>query len=494
MNPEQFQALAQSGYTRIPVTLELLADLDTPLSTYLKLAEGPYTFLLESVQGGERWGRYSIIGIHAKSRLVVSGKQVTYVSDDKAQWTKTVDDPLEEVAEFYNSFNVPLIPELHRFQGGLVGYFGYDIVEYIEPKLQGAGLEDPLGLPDILLLVTDQMAVVDSLSGKIHLVVFADPQNPNAYSEAQRSLVLMRAKLRQAYQGPIGQPVLQSRQIQEQDFISEFDRDHFLKSVDTIKSYIVAGDCMQTVLSQRWSTAFYGEPLNLYRALRTLNPSPYMYYFDFGDFHVVGSSPEILARVEDHEVYIRPIAGTRPRGATDEKDLSLEKELKTDPKECAEHLMLIDLGRNDVGKVATPGTVSVTDKMFVERYSHVMHMVSDITGDLKPTASLIDVIRAIHPAGTLSGAPKLRAMEIIQSLEPSKRSLYGGAVGYLGFNGHMDLAIAIRTAVIKHQKLYIQAGAGVVADSNAEGEWLETLNKARGVMKAVVLAEKGLDN
>lgn len=494
MTPERFNALAAAGYTRIPVTLELLADLDTPLSTYLKLAEGKNSFLLESVQGGERWGRYSMIGMPATSQLVVRGNQVQQILNGEVVKDEQHSDPLAAVEAFMETFKVPELPELPRFQGGLVGYFGYDTVRYVEPKLSGHAPEDRMSIPDILLLVTDQLAVFDNLSGKIHLIVFADPTNPDAYAQAQRQLVLLRARLRQPYQGPVGQPVLQSREVMESDFVSEFPQADYETAVQKIKEYVLAGDTMQTVLSQRMETPFYGEPLNLYRALRTLNPSPYMYYFNFDEFHVVGSSPEILARVEHDEVQIRPIAGTRYRGKTEDQDKALEVELKQDPKECAEHLMLIDLGRNDLGRVSKPGTVEVSDQMSIERYSHVMHMVSNVTGKLKEDATLLDVLRATHPAGTLSGAPKVRAMEIIDELEPSKRNLYGGAVGYLGWNGNMDMAIAIRTAVIKHQKLYVQAGAGIVADSVPALEWKETMNKARALFKAVSMAEQGLDN
>ncbi len=493
MTPEHFAELAQQNYNRIPVMREVLADLDTPLSTYLKLADGPYSYLLESVQGGEKWGRYSIIGLPCRTVLKVFGQQIEVETDGQLVESLSAEDPLAFVEQFHQRYRVPVIAGLPRFNGGLVGYFGYDSVRYIEPKLAAGVPEDDLGTPDILLMVSDEVVVFDNLSGKLILISHGDPADHDAYQQAQLRLDELVARLRFAV--PAGSPTPGAgNSVLEKDFVSGFDQPSFEAAVEKIKEYILAGDVMQTVISQRMSIPFSARPLDLYRALRCLNPSPYMYALNLGDFHVVGSSPEILARLEDGEVTVRPIAGTRKRGDTEEKDLALEQDLLNDPKEIAEHLMLIDLGRNDVGRVAEIGTVELTDKMVVERYSHVMHIVSNVTGKLQAGKSAIDVLRATHPAGTLSGAPKIRAMEIIDELEPVKRGVYGGAVGYISWSGNMDTAIAIRTAVIKDNTLHIQAGAGVVADSVPRLEWKETMNKGRAVFRAVAMAERGLDN
>ncbi len=493
MTPEHFAELAQQNYNRIPVMREVLADLDTPLSTYLKLADGPYSYLLESVQGGEKWGRYSIIGLPCRTVLKVFGQQIEVETDGQLVESLSAEDPLAFVEQFHQRYRVPVIAGLPRFNGGLVGYFGYDSVRYIEPKLAAGVPEDDLGTPDILLMVSDEVVVFDNLSGKLILISHGDPADHDAYQQAQLRLDELVARLRFAV--PAGSPTSgNGNAVLEKDFVSGFDQPSFEAAVEKIKEYILAGDVMQTVISQRMSIPFSARPLDLYRALRCLNPSPYMYALNLGDFHVVGSSPEILARLEDGEVTVRPIAGTRKRGDTEEKDLALEQDLLNDPKEIAEHLMLIDLGRNDVGRVAEIGTVELTDKMVVERYSHVMHIVSNVTGKLQAGKSAIDVLRATHPAGTLSGAPKIRAMEIIDELEPVKRGVYGGAVGYISWSGNMDTAIAIRTAVIKDNTLHIQAGAGVVADSVPRLEWKETMNKGRAVFRAVAMAERGLDN
>jgi len=492
MTPEQFSALAQQGYNRIPVMREVLADLDTPLSTYLKLANGPYSYLLESVHGGEKWGRYSIIGLPCNQVLKVFGNNITIEDDGKVVEQLERSDPLDFIEEYQARFKVPELDGLPRFNGGLVGYFAYDTIRYIEPKLAASSPEDPLGTPDILLMVSDQLVVFDNLSGKLMLIYHADPKIDDAYQLAQTVLDLLVHRLRTEI---CAQPNSQSvaKGIQESDFISGFSEQGFKDGVSKIKEYVLSGDVMQTVLSQRMSIPFESEPLDLYRSLRCLNPSPYMYFLNLQNFHIVGSSPEILARIEEGNVTVRPIAGTRKRGVDEAHDIKLEKDLLADPKELAEHLMLIDLGRNDAGRVSQTGTVKLTDKMIVERYSHVMHIVSNVTGKLKPDTSAIDVLRATFPAGTLSGAPKVRAMEIIDELEPVKRGVYGGAVGYLSWNGNMDTAIAIRTAVIKDKVLHIQAGAGVVADSIPQSEWDETMNKGRAVFRAVAMASQGLD-
>jgi anthranilate synthase component 1 len=490
MTPEQFQALAHQGYNRIPVVCEVLADLDTPLSVYLKLVGGSYGYLFESVQGGEKWGRYSIIGLPCRTRLEVKGHEVRVITDGTVVEQATEADPLAFIGAFRQRYRVPELPGLPRFTGGLVGYFGYDTVRYIEPRLERDDKPDPLGTPDILLMVSDEVVVFDNLTGRMYIIVHADPTQGGSYESVQQRITELVARLRGASPRRVeGEP----HSVQESDFVSGFTESGFKAAVARIKEYIVAGDCMQVVISQRLSIPFHAPPLDLYRALRGLNPSPYMYFLDFGDFQVVGSSPEILLRLEDGEVTVRPIAGTRRRGHGEEEDRALEAELLADPKELAEHLMLIDLGRNDVGRVARTGSVRLTEKMVVERYSHVMHIVSNVVGELREGMDAIDVLRATFPAGTVSGAPKIRAMEIIDELEPVKRGVYSGAVGYLSWNGNMDTAIAIRTAVIKEGQLHIQAGAGVVADSIPELEWKETMNKGRAVFRAVSLAEAGLE-
>ncbi|WP_461521485.1 anthranilate synthase component I [Porticoccus sp.] len=486
MTPTEFAELAEQNYNRIPVMREVLADLETPLSCYLKLARGPYSYLFESVQGGEKWGRYSLIGLPATIVLKVFGDQLTIERDGETLVSRTTADPLEDIEEFHLSYRMPELPQLPRFTGGLVGYFGYDTVRYVEPKLKNSAPPDELGNPDILLMVSDEVVIFDNLLGKLILVVHEDAAGTNAWEHAQTRLDDLEAKLKQ----PL--PELPSLNmagsgLQESAFVSSFGEQNYKDAVNKIKEYVLAGDVMQVVPSQRLSMDFDAEPLNLYRALRCLNPSPYLYFLDLGDFHIAGSSPEILARLEDGEVTVRPIAGTRRRGYTPEEDDALEAEMLADPKEIAEHLMLIDLGRNDVGRVAQTGSVKLTEKMSVERYSHVMHIISNVTGQVHPGISAIDVLRATLPAGTLSGAPKIRAMEIIDELEPVKRGVYGGAVGYIGWNGNMDTAIAIRTAVIKNGKLYVQAGAGIVADSVPDLEWKETMNKARAIFRAADL-------
>lgn len=484
MTPEQFAELAAQGYNRIPVMREVLADLDTPLSSYLKLARGPYSYLFESVQGGEKWGRYSMIGLPARTVLKAFGEHIRIERDGVVVEETTQADALEFVEAFKQRYRAPELPGLPRFTGGLVGYFAYDCVRYVEPHLKASEPEDIIGTPDILLTVSDEVLVFDNLAGKLIFVIHANPEIDNAYQIATQRLDELEARLR----GPVPSTpdlTLGMNGASEQKFRSHYGEQPFQDAVNRIKDYVLAGDTMQVVISQRLSIDFTAEPLNLYRALRNLNPSPYMYFLDLGDHQVVGSSPEILARLEDGDVTVRPIAGTRRRGHTPEEDKALEAELVADPKEIAEHLMLIDLGRNDVGRVAEVGSVKLTDKMVVERYSHVMHITSNVTGKIKPELRAMDVLRAALPAGTLSGAPKIRAMEIIDELENEKRGIYGGAVGYIAWNGNMDTAIAIRTAVIKDGKLYVQAGAGVVADSIPALEWKETMNKARAIFKAV---------
>ena len=490
MTPLEFAALAADGYNRIPLVCEVLADLDTPLSAYLKLAEGPYSYLFESVQGGEKWGRYSIIGLPCRTVVKVTGNQITVERNGAVIESHESADPLAWLAGFQNRFRVATHGGLPRFTGGLVGYFGYDSIRYIEPRLGPCPSPDQLGTPDILLMVSDEVVVFDNLSGRMYIILNLDP---GAGDTLESGRARLREFVRRMQGGaPRWRPAAVQR-VAEDDFVSGFTQEGFESAVLRIKGYILEGDCMQVVLSQRLSIPFEAPPLDLYRALRGLNPSPYMYFMDLGGFHIVGSSPEILTRLEDGQVTVRPIAGTRRRGRTETEDKALEAELLADPKELAEHLMLIDLGRNDTGRVARTGTVRVTDRMIVERYSHVMHIVSNVVGELKEGLSAIDVLRATFPAGTVSGAPKIRAMEIIDELEPVKRGIYSGAVGYLGWNGNMDTAIAIRTAVIKDGTLHIQAGAGIVADSVPRMEWEETMNKGRAIFRAVALAAAGLD-
>ena len=491
MTPEKYQQLVSEGYNRIPVMQEILADLDTPLSTYLKLAKGPYSYLFESVQGGEKWGRYSIIGLPCKTVLTVKGETIELRNDGQIIETLQTDDPLDWIENYQARFNVPELDGLPRFRGGLVGYFGYDTIRYIEPRLKETANPDPLGNPDILLMLSEELVVFDTLSGKLMLIVYADSSDAQGYDHANARIAAIHKQLCQPL--PIPAPMRQPAKIKESDFISGFTQEGFEAAVRKVKDYIVEGDAMQVVLSQRLSVPYKAPPIDLYRALRSLNPSPYMFFLDLGDFNVVGSSPEILVRLEEGEVTVRPIAGTRPRGATPQEDHDYEKDLLTDPKELAEHLMLIDLGRNDAGRVSKIGTVKLTEKMLVERYSHVMHIVSNVIGEIKDGMTAIDVLRATFPAGTVSGAPKIRAMEIIDELEPVKRGVYAGAVGYLDWSGNMDTAIAIRTAVIKDEILHIQAGAGIVADSIPTNEWDETMNKGRAIFRAVALAQAGLD-
>ncbi|MDH2919501.1 MAG: anthranilate synthase component I [Sideroxydans sp.] len=482
----EFNALAKLGYNRIPLVAETFADLDTPLSLYLKLANQPFSYLLESVQGGERFGRYSFIGLPADTRITVREKFVT-LTTPAGDTTQQVENPLDFIEAYQAQFKVAPLSGLPRFTGGLAGYFGYDTIRYIEPRLAKTIKPDAINTPDILLMLTEQLAVIDNLSGKLTFIVYADPAQDDAYAIARERLRELVAMLRLPVDIPFAPA---APRIAAQ---SEFGEAAFKAAVEKAKHYIFDGDIMQVVLSQRMSQPFPAEPLSLYRALRSINPSPYMFYYDMGDHHVVGSSPEILARLEGDTVTVRPIAGTRPRGKNPQHDSELAAELLADPKELAEHLMLIDLGRNDIGRVAQHGTVKLTDKMVIERYSHVMHIVSNVEAKLKENLSAMDVLKATFPAGTVSGAAKVRAMEIIDELEPSKRGIYAGAVGYLGFNGDMDVAIALRTAVIKNQTLYVQAGAGIVADSVADSEWMETQNKARAVLRAAEMVLEGLD-
>ena len=498
MNEREFRELAEQGYTRVPVVAEARADLYTPLAVYMKLAGGPYSYLLESVVGGERFGRYSFIGPACAERIEARGGTVRRLLRDARGADVTLEraencDPFEYARAWLKNQHVAPVPAALRFGGGLVGYFGYETVKHVEPRVLRADKPDPLGTPDMLLLVSDELAVVDNAFGKLYLVVYADPREPEAWRAAQARLDALRHRLAT----PLPESALLATPADaapgEAALTRTFSEADFLAAVRRCKDYVFAGDMMQVQISQRTSRAFEAPPIALYRALRSLNPSPYMYYFDFADHHVVGASPEIMVRLSGDTVTLRPIAGTRPRGTSPEDDARIAAELLADPKERAEHVMLIDLGRNDVGRVATIGSVKVTEQMVVERYSHVMHIVSNVEARLKAGYNAMDVLKATFPAGTVSGAAKVRAMEIIDELEPSKRGIYAGAVGYLGFNGDMDLAIALRTAVVKDNMLYVQAGAGIVADSVPENEWTETQNKARAVLRSAEMVLNGLD-
>jgi anthranilate synthase component 1 len=446
--------------------------------------------LFESVEGGETWGRYSIIGLPCNRRFEVSGSTFRVRHLGKVISETTVDDPLAAIAQLQSEYRVPRLPELPIFTGGLVGYFGYECVRFIEPRLACADKPDQIGTDDIVLLESDEVAVFDNLAGRLFLVVHANPDESDAWEQAQRRLDQLSHRLR--FGSPGYERPANAGSIDEADFEFGFSKDDFISAVNRSKQYILEGDIFQVVLSQRMSVPFSARPVDVYRALRALNPSPYMFFVDLGDTQIVGSSPEVMVRVMNGEMMLRPIAGTRHRGATPEADQLLAEELINDPKERAEHLMLIDLGRNDAGRACQTGTVQVTDNMVIERYSHVMHIVSQVQGKLQEGLGSIDAIRASFPAGTLSGAPKIRAMEIINELEPVKRNIYAGAVGYLGWHDNADLAIAIRTAVIRGGKLYVQAGAGIVADSDPEKEWEESMNKGRALITAVSHAAEGL--
>ena len=502
MTELEFKSLASQGYNRIPLMVEAFADLETPLSLYLKLAfskdGGKYSFLLESVVGGERFGRYSFIGLPARTLVRASGfgaDALTEVVTDGKVVESSKQNPLDFINDYQKRFKVALRPGLPRFCGGLAGYFGYDAVRYIEKKLETSCPPDTLGCPDILLLQCEELAVIDNLSGKLYLIVYANPALPEAYANAKKRLRELKDQLKYSVSAPSVKP--------SQGYPAErdFAKADYIAAVERAKKMIEAGDFMQVQVGQRIKKRYTESPLSLYRALRSLNPSPYMYYYHFGDFHVVGASPEILVRQEQltaeqgggQKVTIRPLAGTRPRASSPEADKAAEHELVSDPKERAEHVMLIDLARNDIGRIAKTGSVKVTEAFAVERYSHVMHIVSNVEGELLGGMSGMDVLKATFPAGTLSGAPKVHAMEVIDQLEPTKRGLYGGACGYLSYSGDMDVAITIRTGIIKDQMLYVQAAAGVVADSVPEQEWKETEAKARALLRASELVEEGLE-
>jgi len=486
---EQFNEQAAKGHTHIPVVREVLSDLDTPLSVYLKLADGPNTCLFESVEGGERFGRHSIIGLPARRVYKFYGYELETWEWGELIERRRITDPLAEVEALRQAQSVAQFDGLPGFSGGLVGWFGFECIAYIEEHL-ASDKPDELGTPDILLMQVEELAVFDNLKGRLYLIVHADLTQRQAWAKANRRLDELSHRLRQAGAGyPQAQHI---HAIDEQDFTSSFSREQYHQVVRKAQDYIRAGDIFQVVPSQRLRVPFHARPIDVYRALRALNPSPYMYFVDTGNTQVVGSSPEILVRLREGVITVRPIAGTRPRGATAEHDQALEAELLADPKERAEHVMLIDLGRNDIGHVAQAGSVQLKEQFVIERYSHVMHIVSEVIGQLKPGLNFTDVLRATFPAGTVSGAPKIRALQIIQELEPVKRNVYSGAVGYIGWHGDADTAIAIRTAVIQDGYLYVQAGGGVVYDSDPDAEWQESMNKGRALFRAVAQAAQGL--
>ena len=491
LTKKQFEEYKEQGFNRIPLVLESFADLDTPLSVYAKLANQPYSYLLESVEGGDKFGRYSIIGLPSKLRIQINDNKILVFEGDTVKKEINDENPLDFIDQFMANFKVPTDLDLPRYSGGLAGYFGYETIKYIEPKLCKKFVEDKLALPDILLMLSDEIVVFDNISGTLFIINYVDPSITDAYELGLKKLQKLVNNLQS---GPSPFASFENSESDHSNYtevFSEFGEEHFKTAVDKAKQYIFDGDIMQVVLSQRMTKPFESNPLSLYRTLRSLNPSPYMFFYHMGDHYVVGASPEILVTLVGEKVTVRPIAGTRPRGQDDSEDIQFEKDLLADPKEIAEHVQLMDLGRNDVGRVAKTGTVNVTDSMIIEKYSHVMHIVSNVEGVIKDKLSAIDVLKASFPAGTVSGAPKVRAMEIINELEDTKRGVYSGAVGYLGFDGDMNVAIAIRTAVIKDNMLYVQAGAGIVADSVPKNEWVETQNKAKAILKASELVQSG---
>ena len=489
---EQFRELALQG-NLIPVARQILADMETPVSAFRKIDSGNYAFLLESVEGGEQWGRYSFLGSNPGLVVCARGERIERLEGHGVEVLDGVRDPFAALQQILGRYRAVAVPGLPRFTGGLVGYLGYDTVRHLE-RLPSTATGD-LGLPDALFLLTDTLLIFDNVTHRITVVSNAIVQDQSAqeiertYRESQQKIDAIIAALRR----PVGAPPSLAGRAAAAEPDSTFSRQDFCAAVCRAKEYIQAGDVIQVVLSQRLAIRTSADPFDVYRALRVVNPSPYMYYLRLGDLKIVGSSPEMLVRLEGDHIDLRPIAGTRARGATEDEDRRLAAELVADPKERAEHIMLVDLGRNDVGKVAQVGTVTVPDLMTVERYSHVMHLVSRVRGLVEPGQTAFDVLRACFPAGTVTGAPKVRAMEIIEELEPVRRGPYAGAVGYMSFSGNLDTCITIRTIVFSGGLAMIQAGAGIVADSDPEREYEETMNKARGMRRAIQLAETGLD-
>ncbi len=487
---EKFRLLADRG-NLIPVYREILADMETPVSAFKKIDDGSNAFLLESIAGGEKWARYSFLGSSPGKIFRCMGRDYEVIERCGTVRSGQSDDPVAEIKKLLDQYRPVEVDGLPPFYGGLVGYLGYDMVRFFEHL--PAVSERQIGTYDACFLLTDTLLIFDNVSQTIKVlcnVELAEDANVDeAYCAAQKAIDGLIEKLRY----PLASPPSNVAHGIAEDFVSNFSAKEFMSAVERCKEYVRAGDIIQVVLSQRFSGRLGAPPFDVYRALRTLNPSPYMFFLRFGETLVIGASPEVLVRKVGVEVEVRPIAGTRPRGATVEEDLQLENELLSDPKECAEHIMLVDLGRNDVGRVCRTGSVEVSELMTVERYSHVMHIVSNVRGVLCSEYDAFDVLRATFPAGTLSGAPKIRAMQIIDELEPARREIYGGAVGYFSYCGNMDMAIAIRTLVVHEGRIHLQAGAGIVADSNPASEYEETLNKAQGVKRAVEMARRGLD-
>jgi len=489
MTEQDFIKHIEQGYNLIPLKSTLINDGLDPIDVYQKLSNMPKSYLLESLEGKKDWSRYTIIGLPSEEYIELKDNKIKYFISNKLVEEIETNNPIDWIEEFQNRFNVPNDSDLPKFQGGLVGYFGFDTVKYFEPAIKATIQKDEMDTPDICLIVSKEFLIFDKINNKIHIVIYTN-NNLNSFKESQDKIKKLEIFLRDEIIPEDNIRKQAKDKINNLDIHYHFNKNDFISSVDKIKQFIINGDVMQVVLSQRMSMDFVGEPINFYRELRELNPSPYMYYLNMGDYQIVGSSPEILVRLEDDLITVRPIAGTRPRGKNENEDNILENELRNDPKELAEHLMLIDLGRNDAGKVSKVGSIKLTDKMIIEKYSHVMHMVSNVTGSIEKNLGMMDVLKSTFPAGTVSGAPKIRAIDIIYELESIKRGIYAGAIGYLGWNGNMDTAIAIRTCVIKDGKLNIQCGAGIVNDSIAELEWEETLNKG----KAIVQAYKNLRN
>ena len=489
MTEQDFIRHIEKGYNLIPLKSTLINDGLDPIDVYQKLSNMPKSYLLESLEGEKDWSRYTIIGLPSEEYIELKNNRIKYFISNKLVEDVETNNPIDWIEEFQKKFNVPSDSNLPKFQGGLVGYFGFDTVKYFEPAIKATMQKDDMDTPDICLIVSKEFLVFDKINNQIHIVIYTQ-NDLDSFKESQDKIKKLEIFLRDKIIPEHKTNRQPKEKITNLDINYHFDKNDFISSVDKIKKYIIDGDVMQVVLSQRMSMDFVGESINFYRELRELNPSPYMYYLNMGDYQIVGSSPEILVRLEDDLITVRPIAGTRPRGKNENEDNILENELRNDPKELAEHLMLIDLGRNDAGKVSKVGSIKLTDKMMIEKYSHVMHMVSNVTGNIEKKLGMIDVLKSTFPAGTVSGAPKIRAIDIIYELETIKRGIYAGAIGYLGWNGNMDTAIAIRTCVIKDGKLNIQCGAGIVNDSIAELEWEETLNKG----KAIVQAYKNLRN
>ncbi|HAG51221.1 MAG: anthranilate synthase component I [Deltaproteobacteria bacterium GWC2_42_51] len=487
---EGFIEKAKKG-NLVPVFREIMADMETPVSAFKSIdKEGP-VFLLESVEGGEKWGRYSFLGVEPKLVFRGKGEEIEIIEDKKKK--KITGDPIEILRQILSKYRPVVTDGLPRFYGGAVGYIGYDTVRFFEdlPDLSPADIS----VYDAVFVITDTLLIFDNLEHKIKVIanaVIEEGDNPtDVYKRAIKKIDGLVKRLKTS--SSESQRVRGSKSQRAKEVVSNFTKEKFIGGVLKAKEYIQAGDIIQVVLSQRFETCLDVEPFDIYRALRVINPSPYMFYLRLDGIELIGSSPEILVRVEGRDIDVRPIAGTRPRGKDEAEDKRLEQELLKDPKEIAEHIMLVDLGRNDIGRVAETGSVSVNELMVVEKYSHVMHIVSNVHGQLKRSKDSFDALRACFPAGTLTGAPKVRAMEIIEEIELCKRGAYGGSVGYFGFSGNMDMAITIRTLVIKDGKIYIQAGAGIVADSVPEKEYQETINKAKAMLKAVEMAREGLE-